>query len=168
MLDYTVRPEDGTYAFLVQDGAYRFRQWTWGEKNRVTDAAASLDPESGELRIDIATFNELLLAACLVEASTLESISQETLRGMHAVLGDTLLSIALWVNEVAVADKKSGGPGGARASAPSGPDPVSLVPGVRLDSVAGAHAASGGYREVRVDSGRAGPACAASGAARAR
>ena len=156
-LEYAVRPHDATYAFHFQDGVYRFRQWTWGEKNRVTDAATSLDPDSGQLRIDIAQFNELLLATCLVEAAELDSISPETLRGLHPVLGDTLLSMALWVNEVGVADKKSGPAGGARAAAASGPDSLSVVPGVRVDPTASARSTGGGYRKIRADSGRAGP-----------
>jgi len=104
---YSVRPEDNTYVFVVDGGEYRFRQWTWGEKNRVTDAAATADPDSGLLRVDIARFNELMLAASLVEAETIPSITPAALRELNPVLGDALLAIAFWVNELPSAEKKN-------------------------------------------------------------
>jgi hypothetical protein len=95
---------DGSYCFSVDGQRYRFRQWTWGEKNRVTDASTALDPASGRLRVNIARFNELLLGTCLV--SGLESVTPAALRGLNPVLGDTLLSIAYWVNELPDSAKK--------------------------------------------------------------
>ena len=104
---YSVQPEDGTYAFVVDGGEYRFRQWTWGEKNRITDAAAVADLDSGQLRVDIARFNELMLATSLVEAAGMPSITPAALRDLNPVLGDALLAVALWVNELPAAGKKN-------------------------------------------------------------
>ena len=104
---YTLRLEDGTFLFEVNGGRYRFRQWTWGEKNRVTDAATIADPDSGRLRVDIARFNELMLASSLVEADAVASITPASLRELNPVLGDTLLAIACWVNELPATEKKS-------------------------------------------------------------
>jgi hypothetical protein len=104
---YTPRPEDGTYRFQIDGRAYGFRQWTWGEKNRVTDAATIVDTSSGRLRLDIGRFNELMLLASLVDTEPAMSITLDTLRGLHPVLGDTLLSIAYWVNELPASEKKT-------------------------------------------------------------
>ena len=104
---YSVYPEDGTYAVVVDGGEYRFRQWTWGEKNRITDAAAVADLDSGQLRVDIARFNELMLATSLVAAAGMPSITPAALRDLNPVLGDTLLAIAFWVNELPAAEKKT-------------------------------------------------------------
>ena len=104
---YAVRPEDGTYLFRVDGDRYRFRQWTWGEKNRVTDAATTVDADSGRLRVDIARFNELMLAATLVEAETVSPITPAALRELNPVLGDALLEIAYWVNELPATEKKT-------------------------------------------------------------
>jgi len=142
---------DGSYVFQVGVEAYRFRQWTWGEKNRVVDASTTLDVETGRLRVDIARFNELMLATCLVPAA-----EPERLRELNPVLGDRLLAIAYWVNEVPIQDKKRPDAGDAGASGTSVPDAVSTVSGVRVDAVAGARADGGGYREVRSDPRRAG------------
>src|SRR5438034_9098524 len=103
---YTVDASDGSHCFAINGHRYRFRQWTWGEKNRVTGAAAITDPTSGRLRVDIARFNELILATSLTEADSLASITPTTLRALNPVLGDTLLAIAYWVNELPDAEKK--------------------------------------------------------------
>jgi len=145
-LAYSASAADGTYAFQVTGGEYRFRQWTWGEKNRVIDASTQLDVETGHLRVDIARFNELMLSTSLVP-----SISPEALRELNPVLGDTLLAIAYWVNEVPAQDKKRVDPGAAGAAWTSGPDALPAMSGVRLDTFAGARANSGGHREVRND-----------------
>ena len=153
---YSLRPADGTYEFHISGGTYRFRQWTWGEKNRVTDASTVLDPDTGRLRIDIALFNELLLASTLVESDALASITPESVRELNPVLGDTLLSLAYWVNEVPVEDKKSDARGAAGAAYAPVPDDLQTLPGVRLDARPGRSTASGRYRDIRADSGRAG------------
>jgi hypothetical protein len=81
-----------------------------GRKNRVTDAAAATDPASGRLRVNIARFNELMLATSLTEADSLASVEPAALRALNPVLGDTLLSIAYWVNELPDAEKKASPP----------------------------------------------------------
>ena len=154
---YAVRPEDGTYVFVVGGGEYRFRQWTWGEKNRVTDAAAVADPDSGLPRVDIARFNELMLATSLVEADGIPSITPAALRDLNPVLGDALLGIAFWVNELPAAEKKTARRAPRPAGAP-GPDHLSAVPGVRLDAAASARPAGRRHREAGADPRRAGAA----------
>lgn len=104
---YARRPDDGTYLFEVDEAQYRFRQWTWGEKNRVVDAATIAEPATGRMRVDIARFNELMLATTLVEAATLPTVSVPALRELNPVLGDVLLSIAYWVNELPASEKKA-------------------------------------------------------------
>lgn len=104
---YTSCPEDGTYLFDVNGAGYRFRQWTWGEKNLVVDASTVADPANGRLRVDIARFNELMLATSLVEAPAIGSINVMALRRLNPVLGDTLLSMAYWVNELPASQKKA-------------------------------------------------------------
>jgi hypothetical protein len=106
-LYYIPHPVDGTYTFQVNGCSYRFRQWTWGEKNRVTDAATVIDAVSGRLRLDIARFNELMLATSLVETEPAMPITLDALHQLHPVLGDTLLAIAYWVNELPVTEKKT-------------------------------------------------------------
>ncbi len=106
-LPYTLRPEDGTYVFEVDGGRYRFRQWTWGEKNRVIDAATVADPAGGRMRLDVARFNELMLAASLAAAEGVEEVTPAALRRLNPVLGDALLVIAYWVNELPAGKKKS-------------------------------------------------------------
>src|SRR5215207_7025552 len=138
---YTLRPADGTYEFQVGDGVYRFRQWTWGEKNRITDASTAFDSDTGRLRIDIARFNELLLATTLVASDELEAITPESLRDLNPVLGDTLLAIAYWVNEVPGEDKKRGDSGRSRGARTPVSDDVPTVPGVRLDAGRGGRTA---------------------------
>ena len=143
---YSVHPEDGTYAFVVDGGKYRFRQWTWGEKNRITDAATA-ELDSGQLRVDIARFNELMLATSLVEAEGMPSITPAALRDLNPVLGDTLLAIAFWVNELPAAEKKTPRRPPRPVGAP-GSDHLSAVPGVRLDAAASARPAGRGHREA--------------------
>jgi len=104
---YSVAIDDGSYCFSVDGACYRFRQWTWGEKNRVTDAATATDPATAHLRVNVALFNELMLARCLVSADGLESVTPAALRALNPVLGDTLLSIAYWVNELPDSAKKA-------------------------------------------------------------
>jgi hypothetical protein len=104
---YSLRPEDNTYLFHLAAGDYRFRQWTWGEKNQVIDAAMFTEANGGPMRLDIARFNELMLATSLVEAAGLADITPARLRQLNPVLGDTLLAIACWVNELPVAEKKT-------------------------------------------------------------
>ena len=104
---YSVDAEDGSYRFDIDGRGFRFRQWTWGDKNRVTDAATTSDPSSGRLRLNIARFNELMLESTLVEADSLVAVTPESLRGLNPVLGDTLLAIACWVNELRDAEKKA-------------------------------------------------------------
>ena len=104
---YDLRPEDGTYRFEIDGASYRFRQWMWGEKNRVIDAATVTEPADGSLRIDLARFHELMLATSLVEADGLDVVTPEALRQLNPVLGDTLLNIAYWVNELPAKKKKS-------------------------------------------------------------
>ena len=147
---YAVRPEDGTYAFVVDGGEYRFRQWTWGEKNRVTDAAATADPDSGLLRVDIARFNKLMLATSLIEADGIPVITPAALRDLNPVLGDALLGIAFWVNELPTAEKKVARRP-ARPVGASGLDYVSIVPRVRLDAAASAGPAGRRRREAGTD-----------------
>ena len=106
-LCYILHPVDGTYLFQVNGCAYRFRQWTWGEKNRVTNAATVIDTTSGRLRLDIARFNELMLVTSLVETEPAMPITLDALHQLNPVLGDTLLAIAYWVNELPVAEKKT-------------------------------------------------------------
>jgi hypothetical protein len=98
---YSVDAEDGSYRFDIDGRSFCFRQWTWGDKNLVTDAATTTDPSSGRLRLNIARFNELMLA------STLIGVTPESLRGLNPVLGDTLLAIACWVNELRDSEKKA-------------------------------------------------------------
>ena len=97
-LCYRRHPVDGTYTFQVNGCSYRFRQWTWGEKNRVTDAATVVDAGSGRLRLDIARFNELMLVTSLVETEPAMPITLDALHKLHPVVGVTLLAIAYWVN----------------------------------------------------------------------
>ena len=61
----------GRIVAKVAGGTYTFRQWTWGEKNRATAAAAQEDANSGQLRFDLALFNEMMLASCLEAADGL-------------------------------------------------------------------------------------------------
>lgn len=144
---YTVRPDDGTYVFVVGGDEYRFRQWTWGEKNRITDAAAVADLDTGQLRMDIARFNELMLATSLVEAEGMPSTTPAALRDLNPVLGDMLLAIAFWVNELPAAEKKTPRRPPRPVGAP-GSDHLSAVPGVRLDAAASARPAGRGHREA--------------------
>ena len=144
---YLIRPEDGTYLFQVDGGSYRFRQWTWGEKNRVTDAATDVDPATGRLHVDIARFNELMLATSLVEADSLAPITPAALRQLNPVLGDTLLAIAYWVNELPATEKKTPRRP-PRTPATPGPDHLSDVPGIWLDSPAGTLPAGSRRREI--------------------
>ncbi len=102
---YTRRHEDGAYEFEIDGAGYRFRQWLWGEKNRVIDAA-TVTGADGSLRVDLARFNELMLATSLLHADGLESVTPQALRQLNPVLGDTLLAVAYWVNELP-AEKKS-------------------------------------------------------------
>lgn len=103
---YSVDPS-GRVVAKVAGGSYTFRQWTWGEKNRATAAAAQEDARSGQLRFDLALFNELLLASCLETAEGLGEISPSTLRALPANLGDQLLSLAYWVNDPDDQQKKN-------------------------------------------------------------
>ena len=116
---YCVDIDDGGYCFDVDGHGYRFRQWTWGEKNRVTDASTGTDPATGQLRVNVARFNELMLATCLTRADTLETVTPAALRALNPVLGDTLLSIAYWVTELPDSAKKASPPRYTAAVSPS-------------------------------------------------
>ena len=106
--DYRFTAEaDGTFRFEVDGGRHRFRQWTWGEKNRVIDASTIADPATGQPRVDIACLNESMLAATLVEADAISPIDRDALSRLNPTLGDRLLSIAYWVNELSDAEKKT-------------------------------------------------------------
>src|SRR5262245_11970485 len=89
----------GRVCAKIAGNDYIFRQWTWGEKNRATAAAAHEDARSGQLRFDLAVFNEMMLACCLEAADGLAEISLDTVRALPANLGDQLLLLAHWVND---------------------------------------------------------------------
>ncbi len=160
---YTLRPEDGVYVFEIDGARYRFRQWLWGEKNRVIDAA-TVTEAGGSVRVDLARFNELMLATSLVDADGLKTVTPQALRQLNPVLGDTLLALAYWVNELPPEKKKLDRGAPARRTAPR-PGHLPAVPGIRLDPTAGPRAACRRGRRAGLDPRRARPSVGA-GAAR--
>lgn len=103
---YTIDTE-GQVTTAIAGSRYIFRQWTWGEKNRATSVAAQEDARTGQLRFDLALFNEMMLASCLVAAEHLPEISAATLRALPANVGDQLLLLAYWVNDPDDQQKKN-------------------------------------------------------------
>jgi hypothetical protein len=96
--------EQGLHTFENGTSVYRFKEWTWGQKNAATSASVVFDQESGGFRIDTTRFNEAMLTASLVEATVdgepLEA-SLPALRELKASLGDGILQLAQWVNRPA-------------------------------------------------------------------
>jgi hypothetical protein len=98
---HTHDAEQRLHTFEDDFGVYRFKEWTWGEKNAATRASVVLDEGMGDFHIDTAGFNEALLAASLVEAKVDGQIVEATpsaLRDLKASLGDKLLSLAQWAS----------------------------------------------------------------------
>lgn len=91
------------YTFVVEDNHCRFKPWTWGEKNRITNECIDFNPGANQFEVNTITFNEKMLANTMKE---MESNGQkttptlETVRGFKAALGDQLLMIAQWVNAI--------------------------------------------------------------------
>ena len=101
---YTYDAEAKVHRFEIDGQAYGFKRWTWGEKNRVVSESISLHPTTGQFKIDTGLFNELMLGAVLSEAPF--EVTLSNLRELDPVLGDQLLRIAQWVNEISDAEKK--------------------------------------------------------------
>jgi len=102
---YIYDPKTDTYKFKLPGGNHAFAPWTWGEKNQVTNECTKIDPVIGKVELDVACFSEKMLLATLKEAPF--EITLENLRNLPASLGDTLLSVAYWVNGLSAREKKN-------------------------------------------------------------
>lgn len=103
--NYTYDAQAKVYQFEIDGQVYSFKRWTWGEKNRIVSESISLDPAMGQFQVNTGLFNELMLAAVLKEAPF--EVTLSNLRELDPVLGDQLLRIAQWVNEISDVEKKS-------------------------------------------------------------
>jgi hypothetical protein len=97
-------PKTETYHLALGQDEFVFREWTWGEKNNVSSRSVVHDPATDSFRVDIATFNELMLEATLVEAPF--EVTLENLQGLLASTGDALLDAAQRINGPLSREKK--------------------------------------------------------------
>ena len=98
-------PRTEMYELALGQDRYRFREWTWGEKNDISNRSVVYDPAGDGFRVNVATFNEGMLQATLVEAPF--EVTLENLRRLPASQGDALLGAAQWVSRLAATEKKS-------------------------------------------------------------
>ncbi|MGD2088496.1 MAG: hypothetical protein PVH61_20130 [Candidatus Aminicenantes bacterium] len=101
--EFAHHPGTEEYTFLVEGKRCRFKRWTWGEKNRITNECVAFNPTTNRFEVNTIAFNEKMLTHTMKE---LESDGQktkptlDTVRGFNAALGDQLLMIAQWVNAI--------------------------------------------------------------------
>jgi hypothetical protein len=101
--EFSNHPGAEEYTFLVEGKRCRFKRWTWGEKNRITNESVAFNPAAKRFEVNTIAFNEKMLTNTMVE---MENNGQkikptlETVRGFNAALGDRLLMIAQWVNAI--------------------------------------------------------------------
>jgi hypothetical protein len=91
------------YTFVVEDSRCRFKPWTWGEKNRITNECIAFNPDANQFEVNTIAFNEKMLANTMKEVEIdgqKTTPTLETVRGFKAALGDRLLMIAQWVNAI--------------------------------------------------------------------
>jgi hypothetical protein len=101
--EYEFSHHTGTneFTFKVGDNRYRFKRWTWGEKNRITNECAAYNHAANRFEVNTIAFNEKMLTNTMKEMDSNDQKTKPTLdtvRGFNAALGDQLLMIAQWVN----------------------------------------------------------------------
>jgi hypothetical protein len=102
--------DDGAYEVNINGAAFKLGMWTWGEKNRVTDQSVQFDPVSGQLKMDLKTFNESLLMATVKEAridGKPVTVDVNFLGNLDAAAGDILLQSAQEINDIPETEKKN-------------------------------------------------------------
>ncbi|UCE74324.1 MAG: hypothetical protein JSV56_01100, partial [Methanomassiliicoccales archaeon] len=61
--------KDNTYLFIFDNNRFKFKRWTWGEKNRIINECITLNPGSELFEVNPVEFNEKILAQTLIEAN---------------------------------------------------------------------------------------------------
>jgi hypothetical protein len=101
--EFLHNPKDNSYSFIIDNNHFRFKRWTWGEKNRITNECVTFNPEIKQFEVNTVAFNEKMLARTLIGANIdgkdLDP-TLDTIRDFNASLGDQLLLIAQWINSI--------------------------------------------------------------------
>ncbi len=101
---------NGDFELRLNGDVFKFKMWTWGEKNDATGRSIKFDSESGRMKIDLQSFNESLLLATLKEIQMDgKTVMPDTdiLRNLDAATGDRLVQIAQEVNNISESEKKT-------------------------------------------------------------
>ena len=101
---------DGSTIVAAEDYTFKFKTWTWGEKNRIFSQCALWDDSSQQMRISTQSFNEMMLLATLTEVKLKDqpiTLALEFLQNLDARLGDALLETAQELNEISLNEKKN-------------------------------------------------------------
>ena len=94
---------DNSYAFIVDSDQFKFKRWTWGEKNRISNECVTFNPATSQFEVNTVAFNEKMLAETLIEIDIdgkKLNPTLDTIRDYKATLGDQLLMISQWVNSI--------------------------------------------------------------------
>ena len=100
----------GAPIVTANDYTFKFRTWTWGEKNSILSQCAIWDDSSQQMRISTQRFNELMLLTTLAQVKIKEktvTLTLEFLQNLDARLGDVLLETAQEFNEISLNEKKN-------------------------------------------------------------
>lgn len=109
--EFSHDPGKNDYTFDLDSGRFRFKRWSWGEKNRVTNQCVVFNPGTNRFEVNTIAFNEKMLAATMIETEMKGQKSKptlETVKGFNAALGDQLLTIAQWINAIDTGGGDSG------------------------------------------------------------
>lgn len=96
--------QSGTLRMKIGEDEYLLKEWTWGKKNEVTSQSLTYDTATDQMRVNLATFNELMLMTTIVEAPF--DITLANIQSLPAPEGDALLREAQQINGVTATEKK--------------------------------------------------------------
>jgi len=97
---YKLHKEGDLWVTEILGSRYAFRKWTWGEKNEASNKATYLDPITGIINYNSATFNsQLLLATVQKEVDgKFKKFSEKEINELDGQLGERLFQITQSLN----------------------------------------------------------------------
>lgn len=98
---YTLRPEGDFLVTEVSGITFGFRKWTWGEKNALSTACATIHP-SGVVLFDNAKYNTGIIEKTVFkkEGDNFVPLSSDEINKLDGKLGERLFRITRKLNIV--------------------------------------------------------------------
>lgn len=103
VLTYSFDKDKGKYQFEYNSDSYVFQMLNWGQKNILLEECIAFSQEQAKFDVNGMLFNERLLLYSLKKAIIAGkewTIDASFLHNLNARLGDMLLSISYWINNL--------------------------------------------------------------------